>query len=84
MTVFRQPNPNQILHDLTTAEILLRNRLNKADATPFIAHCEVDEPDRVRFLSAFKLFLSERPERFLDAFRNYPAVSQVERHRGAV
>lgn len=34
MMTFRQSNPSQIINNLTTAEILLRNRLNKADATP--------------------------------------------------
>jgi uncharacterized Zn-binding protein involved in type VI secretion len=60
---------------LDAAEFVLRRNLSRADATPFLAHCDLVESDRVRFSASFRAFLRGDAARILDALRRWPLVS---------
>jgi hypothetical protein len=60
---------------LNAAELLIRRALAHADATPFLAHCELSESDKARFVSSFKTFLLGDASRIPEAFRRWPLAS---------
>lgn len=70
-------SPNYIsdyLKALPVAEIMIRRGLDRADATPFLAHCELEHAGD-RYLNAFRTFLGGKASRIPAAFRNWPLTS---------
>jgi hypothetical protein len=68
-------NIPEYIRTLNVAEFVIRRKLASADATPFLAHCELDDADRVRFLAAFKSFVHCDADRIPEAFRRWPLTS---------
>jgi hypothetical protein len=68
-------NVPEYIRALGVAEIVIRKKLALADATPFLAHCELDDADRTRFATSFKTFAHGDADRIPDAFRRWPLAS---------
>jgi hypothetical protein len=60
---------------LDAAEFFIRRKSALADATPFLAHCELQHADRTRFATAFKVFIHRDADRIPEALRRWPLVS---------
>ncbi len=68
-------NTPDYIRTLGVAELVIRRKQALAEATPFLAHCELEDTDRIRFATAFKTFLHRDAERIPEAFRRWPLVS---------
>ncbi|MDV6225625.1 hypothetical protein R2G56_04935 [Nitratireductor aquimarinus] len=66
---------NNQLARLNTAEILIRRALNAEGASPFLAHWELSEEDREKFVRSFRLYLNGRAEMIPQALRKWPLFS---------
>ena len=60
---------------LTEGEELIRRRITFADAAPFLAHCELEESTKSRYVESFKTFLGGDASRIPAAFRNWPLTT---------
>lgn len=60
---------------LVAAEVVIRSGLALADATPFLAHCDLGEGARRRYVESFKTFLSGDAWKIPAAFRNWPLTT---------
>lgn len=69
------PGPPEYILALNTAELVIRRALGRPDASPFVAHCEIDEAYRPRFVEGFKKFLAGDGGRIQEAFRRWPLAS---------
>lgn len=49
-----QAGPPEYILILNTAELVVRRALSRPDASPFVAHCAIDEGHRPRFADGFK------------------------------
>jgi hypothetical protein len=63
------------IRTLGVAELVIRRKQALAEATPFLAHCELEDSDRIRFATAFKTFIHREAERIPEALRRWPLVS---------
>ena len=63
------------IKELPLAELLIRRSLAAADATPFVAHCELDDAHKSRFSTSFKQFLRGDASRIPEAFRRWPLTT---------
>src|SRR5271157_1676714 len=63
------------IKELPLAELLIRRSIAAADATPFVAHCELDDARKSRFSTSFKQFLRGDASRIPEAFRRWPLTT---------
>jgi hypothetical protein len=68
-------NTPDYIRTLGVAELVIRRKQTLADATPFLAHCELKDADGVRFATAFKAFVNRDADRIPEALRRWPLVS---------
>jgi hypothetical protein len=67
--------PPEFIKTLTLAELVIRQKQALAEATPFLAHSELEDADRTRFAAAFKAFVQRDASRIPEALRRWPLVS---------
>jgi hypothetical protein len=60
---------------LQIADLVIRRKIALADATPFLAHCQLEEADRAKFAASFRAALRGDANRIPDALRRWPLVS---------
>jgi hypothetical protein len=72
-----EPGPKLPEHvaTLNGAELLIRRLMNKVDAAPFVAHCDLNEADKAKYAAGFRAYLHGEVGRLPEAFRRWPLVS---------
>jgi hypothetical protein len=68
-------NTPEYIRGLYAAELIIRRKIALSDATPFLAHCQLEEADSARFASRLKNFLQGDASKIPEAFRRWPLVS---------
>jgi hypothetical protein len=63
------------LRTLKTAEIYIRQRAQRADASPFVAHCVPEEAHKLKFRASFVAFVGGDTGRIPEALRRWPLTS---------
>ncbi len=60
---------------LNSSEFLIRRAIGAADASPFLAHCQLGTEQSTKLLRAYIEYVARDPERIPESFKRWPLVS---------